>query len=127
MSITQDQFNVLLSRIEILEDEIKKLKSKQIPKTKLKKERSLRHTDKEFDTYIKEYIHMKYFASKHMIELYTGIAEWCDTPNVERYYVTGTPCTKQSTVGTTTGYVPGIIYNRRRRCCQQNGIASIPH
>ena len=57
MSITQDQFNVLLSRIEILEDEIKKLKSKQIPKTKLKKERSLRHTDKEFDTYIKEYIH----------------------------------------------------------------------
>jgi hypothetical protein len=62
MSITQEQFHVLLSRLDTLEAEIEKLKSK--PKKKIRKELSLRHTDEEFDMYIKEHIHMKHFAAK---------------------------------------------------------------
>ena len=62
MSITQEQYHILLSRIETLELEIKKLKSKK--KIKREKEISLRDTNKEFDMYIKEYIHIKHFVSK---------------------------------------------------------------
>ena len=74
MSITQDQFNMLLSRIETLETEIEKLKSKS--KSKSRKEVSLRHTDEEFDMYIKEYIHFanvllnKYLSLDYQPDLY---------------------------------------------------------
>ena len=53
MSITQEQYHILLSRIETLELEIKKLKSKK--KIKREKEISLRDTNKEFDIGLKIY------------------------------------------------------------------------
>lgn len=62
MSITQEQFRILLSRIETLESEIKILKSKK--KVKKEKELSLRDTNEDFDMYIKEHIHIKYFECK---------------------------------------------------------------